>query len=90
MQIDFSNKAKADLVFWLKSGNKGIVKKIYALIEDIQLHPFKGIGKPEALKHDLSGIWSRRIDKEHRLIYEITDENTIQILNILSLKGHYN
>lgn len=89
MQIIFTPKAKKDLDFWIKSGNKNILKKINALIEDIQLHPFNGIGKPEQLKYDLSGVWSRRIDKEHRLVYEIIDENTIEILNILSLKGHY-
>lgn len=89
MQIDFSDKATADLNFWIKSGNKGILSKIYSLIEDIQLHPFKGIGKPEALKHQLSGKWSRRINQEHRITYQVIDENTIEILNILSLKGHY-
>lgn len=89
MQIDFSEKAKKDLDFWLKSGNKAIVNKIYSLIEDIQFHPFEGIGKPEQLKHQLSGTWSRRINQEHRIIYKVTDENTIEILNILSLKGHY-
>ncbi|KQB43226.1 Addiction module toxin, Txe/YoeB family [Flavobacterium daejeonense] len=89
MQIDFSDKAKADLDFWVKSGNKGILKKIYSLIEDIQLHPYEGIGKPEELKHQLSGRWSRRINKEHRIIYRVTEENKIEILDILSLKGHY-
>jgi toxin YoeB len=89
MQIIFTPKAKKDLDFWVKSGNKNILKKINALIEDIQLHPFDGIGKPEALKYNLTGVWSRRIDREHRLIYEIIDESTIEILNILSLKGHY-
>ena len=85
MQIDFSNKAKADLNFWMKSGNKSLLNKIYSLIEDIQLHPFEGIGKPEPLKHSLSGYWSRRINQENRII----DENTIIILSIISLKGHY-
>ena len=89
MQIDFSEKAKSDLDFWRKSGNKKILNKIYSLIEDIQFHPFEGIGKPEALKYDLQGFWSRRIDREHRIIYHVTNENTIEILNILSLKGHY-
>lgn len=89
MQIIFTPKAKKDLDFWVKSGNKNILKKINALIEDIQLHPFNGIGKPEQLKYNLSGVWSRRIDHEHRLVYEIIDEDTIEILNILSLKGHY-
>jgi toxin YoeB len=89
MQIEFSDKAKADLDFWRKSGNKGILNKIYSLIEDIQLHPYEGIGKPEQLKHQLSGKWSRRINQEHRIIYKVTEENTIEILDILSLKGHY-
>jgi toxin YoeB len=89
MQIDFSNKAKADLNFWIKSGNKSVLNKIYSLIEDIQLHPFEGIGKPEPLKHNLSGYWSRRINQEHRIIYEIIDEKTVNILSIISLKGHY-
>jgi toxin YoeB len=89
MQIEFSKKAKEDLNFWVKSGNKSVLNKIYSLIEDIQLHPFEGLGKPEQLKHQLSGRWSRRINKEHRIIYKVTEENTIEILDILSLKGHY-
>ena len=68
MQIDFSSKAKEDLNFWIKSGNKSLLNKIYSLIEDIQLHPFEGIGKPEPLKHNLTGCWSRRINQEHRII----------------------
>lgn len=89
MQVEFSDKARADLDFWIKSGNKGILKKIYSLIEDIQIHPYEGIGKPEQLKHQLAGRWSRRINQEHRIIYRITEQETIEILNILSLKGHY-
>jgi toxin YoeB len=65
------------------------MNKITALIDDIQLHPFEGIGKPEPLKYQLSGKWSRRINHEHRIIYKVTEENTIEILDILSLKGHY-
>lgn len=53
MQIEFSKKAKEDLNFWVKSGNKSVLNKIYSLIEDIQLHPFEGLGKPEQLKHQL-------------------------------------
>lgn len=89
MQIEFSKKAKEDLNFWVKSGNKSVLNKIYSLIDDIQLHPYEGLGKPEQLKHQLSGRWSRRINKEHRIIYKVTEENTIEILDILSLKGHY-
>lgn len=89
MEIIFSNKAKKDLEFWTKIGNKSILKKISELLRAIQENPFEGIGKPEPLKHTLSGVWSRRINQEHRIIYEIIDEKTIEILNILSLKGHY-
>lgn len=89
MEIIFSSKATKDLEFWSRSGNKAILKKISELLRAIQESPFEGIGKPEQLKHNLSGVWSRRINQEHRLVYEIVDENTIEILNIISLKGHY-
>jgi toxin YoeB len=55
------------------------------LIKDIQRDPFSGLGKPEALKHDLSGLWSRRITQEHRLVYNVTDEEIV----IVSCKFHY-
>jgi toxin YoeB len=59
--------------------------KIVTLIKDIQRDPFSGLGKPEALKHDLSGLWSRRITLEHRLVYSVTDEEIV----IVSCKFHY-
>ena len=89
MEIIISNKAKKDLEFWSKSGNKIILKKISELLRAIQENPFEGIGKPEPFKYNLFGVWSRRINQEHRLVYEIVDENTIEILNIISVKGHY-
>lgn len=89
MEVIFSPKALKDIEFWKKLGNKKIMNKISLLIEDITVHPFEGLGKPEALKYELSGKWSRRIDREHRIIYEVIDENTIDILSIISLKGHY-
>ena len=55
------------------------------LLEEISEHSFTGTGKPEALKHDLAGKWSRRINQEHRLIYEVKDNEII----VVSLKGHY-
>lgn len=79
MEVIYSQKAQKDREFWKKSGNKAVMNKITALIEDIQLHPFEGIGKPEPLKHQLSGKWSRRINQEHRIIYKVTNENTIEI-----------
>ncbi len=89
MEVIYSEKAQKDREFWKKSGNKAIMNKITALIEDIILHPFEGIGKPEPLKHHLIGRWPRRINQEYRIIYRATEENTIEILDILSLKGHY-
>jgi toxin YoeB len=85
-KIDFSHKAKEHLKVLKKTGDRTIMKKIFKLIEDIEEHPFEGIGKPEALKYDLSGYWSRRINREHRLVYKVTDTRTIEIY---SLKGHY-
>ncbi len=89
MEIRYSPDALRDLAFWKKSGNKTVQKRIVLLIEDIIKHPYIGIGNPEALKYELSGKWSRRINKEHRIIYQIVDENVIEILEIVSLKGHY-
>jgi len=74
LEINFSPKALEHLNFWKKSGNKAVQKKIYDLIESLQNTPFEGIGQPEALKHNLSGYWSRRINKEHRLIYQVKGE----------------
>ena len=59
--------------------------KIFKLIKEIQNNPFQGIGKPERLKHDLSGCWSRRIDNEHRLVYEILEKK----IRILACRYHY-
>lgn len=86
MEIVFLPEAEKDLDFWVKSGNKTILKKIAQLIEAIQENPFEGIGKPEQLKYNLTGCWSRRINKEHRLVYEVIEEKTL----IHSAKGHYN
>jgi toxin YoeB len=89
MEMIFSPKAIEDLNYWKKSGNKAVQKKIEILLIAIQENPFEGIGKPEPLRYNLSGVWSRRITQEHRLVYEVTDKNEIIILNILSLKSHY-
>jgi toxin YoeB len=89
MEIIYTPDALKDLAFWEKSGNKIIQKKITLLILDIVKNPFSGIGKPEALKYELSGKWSRRINNEHRIIYQITENNNLEILQIVSLKVHY-
>jgi toxin YoeB len=89
MEVIYSPKAIEDLKYWKKTGNKAIQKKITNLIQAIQENPYEGIGKPEPLRYNLSGAWSRRINHEHRLVYEVNERNEIIILDILSLKGHY-
>ncbi|MFB0908937.1 MAG: Txe/YoeB family addiction module toxin [Spirosomataceae bacterium] len=64
----YTPKAKDDLDFWVNTGNKPILKKILKLIKSIQKNPFEGIGKPETLKYDLAGYWSRRITQDHRFV----------------------
>jgi toxin YoeB len=87
MEIVYSLKALEDLAYWKRSGNKLAQKKISALIDDIIEHPFTGLGKPEALKHQLSGSWSRRITSTDRLVYSLNIEN--DIIEIETVRGHY-
>ena len=82
--ITFSENAWDDYLYWQKVDKK-IVKKINKLIKEIQRTPFEGLGRPEKLRYDLAGYWSRRIDQEHRLVYQI-DNN--QIL-VYSCRFHY-
>lgn len=84
-KLDFSEKAQEDIAYWKHTGNIQIQKKIQALLLSILDTPFQGIGKPEALKYDLSGSWSRRIYHEHRIVYQVEED----IIKIESLKGHY-
>ncbi len=65
--------------------NKDVIKRINQLVRDIKRSPFEGIGKPEALKGNLSGFWSRRITDEHRIVYAVKDDTVV----IISCKGHY-
>lgn len=85
MEVIFTSAALSHLDEWRKSGNKVIQNKIKELIDSIRETPFEGIGKPEPLKHKLSGKWSRRINLEHRIVYSIDGDS----INIYSLKGHY-
>ena len=84
MPIIFSSKAWADYEYWIKHDKKK-VDRINKLIKDALRNPFEGIGKPEPLKLNLQGLWSRRIDEEHRLVYEYNDDN----LSIISCRFHY-
>ncbi|MDE7149950.1 MAG: Txe/YoeB family addiction module toxin [Bacteroidales bacterium] len=87
MEIVLLSQAERDLDDWKKSGNKQIMNRITALLKDIALHPYTGIGKPEALKYQLSGYWSRRINSEHRIIYAVHDD--IVTVYVLSMRYHY-
>jgi toxin YoeB len=77
MRIIFSKNAWEDYMSW-QSEDKKILKKISVLIKAIQRTPYEGMGKPEPLKYDLTGLWSRRINREHRLVYQ-ANENEIVI-----------
>jgi len=85
MEVKYTKQAEIDIFFWVKSGNKSMLKRIDLLIDSIIESPFTGIGKPEPLKYQLTGKWSRRINSEHRLVYEILNEEIV----IFSAKGHY-
>lgn len=84
MNLIFSSKAWEDYLYWQKN-DKLLVKRINSLIKAIQQNPFEGIGKPEPLKHSLSGYWSRRINDEHRIVYKVINND----LFIAQLRYHY-
>ena len=78
MRIVFSKNAWEDYTSWVVE-NRKMLRKINELIKDIQRTPFEGKGKPEPLKYDLAGLWSRRIDLEHRLIYSVKDKDILNL-----------
>lgn len=84
MKLIFSETAWEDYLYWQKTDKK-IWKRINLLIRDIQRIPYEGIGKPEALRHGLSGFWSRRINSEHRIVYKVENNSVL----IAQLRYHY-
>lgn len=84
MKYVFVDESWEDYLYWQKIDKK-MLKRINQLIKDIARHPFEGIGKPEPLKHNYRGFWSRRIDGEHRLIYQVTDDE----IRIIKCRYHY-
>jgi len=82
--IQWGFNAWEDYLYWQKESKKNL-KRINTLIKDISRNPFDGLGKPEPLKGNLSGLWSRRIDEEHRLVYTVNDNSVI----IIACHGHY-
>jgi len=83
-KLAWTNEAWKDYIYW-QSQDKKTLKRINKLIDAAKRHPFEGIGKPEQLKENLSGFWSRRIDEPNRLVYAVTDEH----LTIISCRYHY-
>lgn len=84
MKLIFSEPSWEDYLYWQKTDRK-ILKRITTLLRDIKRSPFEGIGKPEALRHGLSGYWSRRITEEHRIVYKLTEDAVL----IAQLRYHY-
>lgn len=84
MKYVFHDSAWEDYLHWLGQ-DKRILKRINLLIKDVERSPYEGIGKPEALRHNLSGWWSRRTTDEHRMVYRISDDE----LHLASLRYHY-
>lgn len=84
MILSWAEKAWEDYLYWQQTDKKTL-KRINKLIRDISREPFKGLGDPEPLKHNWSGYWSRRIDREHRLVYKMADKEII----IVQCRYHY-
>lgn len=82
--LQFTGECWSDYIYW-QGQDKRVLKRINTLIKDAQRNPFGGIGKPEPLKGNLSGLWSRRIDETNRLVYQVDDE----VLTIISCRYHY-
>nr|WP_265484617.1 MULTISPECIES: Txe/YoeB family addiction module toxin [unclassified Lactobacillus] len=85
MMLSWTSKGWEDYLYWQTRGEKRQIKRINNLIKDVMRNPFEGIGKPEALKDNLTGYWSRRIDAKNRLIYSYENKQVI----IFSCKDHY-
>jgi toxin YoeB len=82
--LEFDSLAFEDLAWWVEKDRKQALK-IIKLLKEVQRDPFREIGKPEPLKHDLAGCWSRRIDREHRIVYQVLEDR----IRILACRYHY-
>lgn len=84
MKIVFADRGWEDFTYWIENDRK-IAARIDRLIKDVEREPFEGLGKPEPLRHDLTGFWSRRITEEHRLVYAVDKERVL----IAQARYHY-
>ena len=82
--LEFDASALEDLAWWVRNDRRKALR-LLRLVQETQKEPFGGIGKPEPLKHELAGCWSKRIDQEHRLVYQVFDDK----IRILACRYHY-
>ena len=87
MELKFTPDARKDLDWWKQNGDAASKKKIQRLLIEMEQHPRTGTGKPELLSGELHGVWSRRINQEHRILYEIHDD--VLLVLVLSMRYHY-
>ena len=85
--LEFSNIALEDIKKHKKNGDKSTLRKIEKLLKELMEHPTTGTGQPEILKHDLAGLYSRRINRKHRLVYSINEK--VVVVHVLSAWSHY-
>jgi toxin YoeB len=85
--LDLTDEFLEDIAFFKKAGKKQYLKKIEGFLNELEVHPMTGTGKPEKLKYDFVGKWSRRISDDNRLIYEFNED--AQIVSVISARGHY-
>ncbi|WP_456314985.1 Txe/YoeB family addiction module toxin [Pseudomonas shirazensis] len=86
-RVEIIPEAKVEIAKHIKSGNQASIKKIGKILQELAENPFEGVGKPELLKHQYAGFWSREINKKDRLIYNVEEE--IVIVVVISAMGHY-
>ena len=84
MKVLFTEKGWEEYLDWQQT-DRAILRKINQLVQEIQRDPYAGIGQPEALRHELAGYWSRRVDRVHRLVYSVKED----VLTIVQCSGHY-
>lgn len=86
-QLSFTEEAEKHLKLHKKSGQKILLERIDRIFDELRVTPFKGIGKPEPLKYGRIGLWSRKIDQKHRIVYEVIEDEAL--VEVISAHGHY-
>jgi toxin YoeB len=89
LKLVFAEQAWEDYLWWQSAGKQKGIERVNLLLKETRRQPFQGIGKPEPLKGDLSGWWSRRITDDHRFVYRVSGQGKTQSLDIAQLRYHY-